>query len=327
MRNPGSSERARRSIRVARAGLLINAALVLVKIATGIFGNSYALIADGVESSLDIFSGLIVWRGVHVADRSADEAYHFGYGKAESVAAAAVALLLLAAAVGIATEVLRHIATPQSMPAPFTLIVLVAVIAVKETLFRFVLREGEALGSGVVQADAWHHRSDAITSVAAFLGISIALIGGPRYAVADDIAALLASGIIAFNGVRLLRPALADLMDRAPDAELLESVAEEAAREDGVLHIEKVVARRAGVGHFVVVHVQADPALTLHDAHVIGGRVRSRIVENVPLVLDATIHMEPFEGNTSAVQQRAAPRGRMSGHRPRPRETGPDGPA
>jgi cation diffusion facilitator family transporter len=313
------SERAQRSIRVAQAGLLINAVLVVVKIWTGIVGHSYALVADGVESSLDIFSSLIVWRGIHVAARSADESYHFGYGKAESVAAAAVSLMLMAAALGIAIEAVREIRTPHHLPAPFTLIVLVGVIAIKEALFRFVLRAGDALDSGIMRADAWHHRSDAITSGAAFLGISIALIGGQQYAVADDVAALLASGIIAFNGVRLLRPALADLMDRAPEAELLESVADEAAREEGVLHIEKVVARRAGVGHFVTVHVQADPRLTLHAAHELGGRVRSRIVSHLPLVLDATIHMEPFEGEGGGDAER---RGRMSGHRPRPRETG-----
>lgn len=316
-----SGERAQRSIRVAQAGLLINAVLVVVKIGTGIVGNSYALIADGVESSLDIFSSLIVWRGIHVAARSADESYHFGYGKAESVAAAAVSLMLMAAAVGIAIEAIREILTPHSLPAPFTLIVLVVVVGIKELLFRFVKREGDALDSAIVQADAWHHRSDAITSGAAFLGIGIALVGGQAYARADGAAALLASAIIAFNGIRLLRPALADLMDRAPEAELLESVAEEAAREDGVLHIEKVVARRAGVGHFVTVHVQADRDLTLHDAHELGGRVRSRIVTNLPLVLDATIHMEPYEAGTG---ERPTQRGRLSGHRPRPRETGRD---
>ena len=315
------SERAQRSIRLAQAGLLINAVLVVVKIGTGIVGHSYALIADGVESSLDIFSSLIVWRGIHVAARSADDSYHFGYGKAESVAAAAVSLLLMTAAIGIAIEAVREILSPHHPPASFTLVVLIAVIGVKEMLFRFMLREGETLESGIVQADAWHHRSDAITSGAAFLGISIALIGGEQYAAADEVAALLASAIIAFNGIRLLRPALADLMDRAPETDLLESVADEARREHGVMHIEKVIARRAGVGHFVTLHVQADPGLTLHDAHELGGRVRSRIVTNLPLVLDATIHMEPFEGDSEA---RREARGRTTGHRPRHRETGAD---
>lgn len=304
-------DRTRRSARLAQMGLLTNAVLVVVKIVTGIVGRSYALVADGVESSLDIFSSLIVWRGISVASRSADESYHFGYGKAESVAAAAVALMLMGAAAGIAVAAVREIRTPHTVPAPFTLAVLVVVVLVKEGMFRYVLREGESLGSNVVQADAWHHRSDAITSAAAFIGISVALIGGQAWAAADDWAALFASAIIAINGVRLLRPALADLMDRAPPPELLDRIADEAAAEPGVLRIEKVIARRAGVGHYVTVHVQADPSMPLHDAHVLGGRVRARIVQSVPSVLDALIHMEPLEPDD------VTPRtGRLHGHRP-----------
>lgn len=308
------SERTRRAVRLAQVGLLINAVLVVVKVVTGIIGHSYALIADGVESSLDIFSSLIVWRGIHVAARSADESYHFGYGKAESVAAAAVSLLLFGAAVGIAIEAVREILTPHHGPAPFTLVVLIVVIGIKEVLFRRVLKEGEALESGAVQADAWHHRADAITSGAAFIGITVAVVGGPGYAAADDYAALLASVIIAFNGVRLLRPALADLMDRAPAADLLESVAAEAEREPGVMGIEKVLARRTGVGHFMILHVQADPAMSLHDAHELGGRVRSRLVRNLGSVIDAVIHMEPYEPEPGAAH---GSHGRLSGHRPR----------
>ena len=160
-------------------------------------------------------------RGLTIAGRTADERYHFGYAKAESVATAAVAVMLVVAAVGISIQAIREILTPHHVPAPYTLVVLVAVIATKETLFRRVLRAGSELGSLAVKADAWHHRSDAITSAAAFVGIAVALIGGPDWAEADDWAALLASGLIAWNGYRLLRPALDDLMDRAPDAEVI----------------------------------------------------------------------------------------------------------
>jgi len=286
-------DRATRGIRLAQAGLLINAGLVVVKIVAGIVGRSYALIADGVESSLDIFSSLIVWRGIRVAARSADEDYHFGYGKAESVASAAVAMLLVGAGIGIAIVAVREIMIPHHTPAPFTLVVLVVVIGIKETLFRRVLHEGRELDSEVVQADAWHHRADAITSAAAFIGITIALIGGDEWAEADDWAALLASTVILYNGIRILRPALADLMDRAPASELLEAVSRAGADVAGVLHIEKVLARRAGVGLFVIVHVQADPAMSLYDAHELGGRVRTRLRE-MRGILDAVIHMEPY---------------------------------
>jgi cation diffusion facilitator family transporter len=283
-----------RGIRAAQTGLVVNALLVVVKITTGVLGNSYALIADGVESTLDIFSSLIVWRGLAVADRPADEKYHFGYAKAEAVASASVAIMLLIAALGISIEAVREVLTPHHVPAAYTLFVLVAVIAIKETLFRTVLRVGAQLGSPVVQADAWHHRSDALTSAAAFVGISLALIGGgDRLASADDFAALLASAIIAWNGVRLLRPAIYDLMDRAPDPDVIERVRLAAGGVPGVLEVEKLLARRTGVGYYVVLHVQAAPDVSLIEAHRIGHECKDEVMRAVPQVTDAFVHMEP----------------------------------
>jgi cation diffusion facilitator family transporter len=289
----GHADGRTRGLRAARYGLLVNALLVVVKISAGVLGNSYALIADGVESTLDIFSSLIVWRGLNVAGRSADERYHFGYGKAESVAGAAVAIMLMIAALGISIEAVREVLRPHHAPAPFTLIVLVLVVLVKEALFRTVLGVGREINSPAVKADAWHHRSDAITSAAAFAGISIALIGGPGWETADDLAALAASGIIAYNGFRLLRPALYDLMDRAPEPDVLRLVRASSESIDGVCDVEKVLARRAGVGYYVVLHVQADPQLTLAAAHELGHEVKAAIMADVPEVLDAIVHMEP----------------------------------
>lgn len=291
-----AGERTARAVRTARLGLLVNAVLVIVKLVTGIVGHSYALVADGVESTTDIFSSLIVWRGVTVAGRSPDERYPFGYGKAEAIAAAAVALLLLGAAGGIAVQAIREIHTPHHAPASYTLVVLVLVVAIKEFLFRYVFTVGSEVESIAVKTDAWHHRADAITSGAAFVGISVALIGGPGWASADDYAALAASLVIAANGVRFLRPALADLMDRAPDRAVLERITEKARGIDGVLGIEKILARRTGTGYRIVLHVQADPAMCLQDAHNLGGRVRSTLIHELPGVLDVVIHMEPYPG-------------------------------
>ena len=288
-------DRASRGIGAARLALGVNAVMVAVKVTTGLVGNSYALVADGVESTLDIFSSLIVWRGLSVASREADDRYHFGYGKAESIAAAAVSIMLLLAALGISIEAVREIVTPHHVPEPYTLIVLVGVVAVKEGLFRRMLRVGTEVESAAVTADAWHHRSDAITSMAAFVGITVALIGGPAWAPADDVAALLASGIIAFNGVRLLRPALQDLMDRAPEPPVLRRVEAVARAVDGVRAVEKIQARRAGIGYFVALHVEADPGMTLHQAHLLGHAVKDDILEALPSVLDVLVHMEPHE--------------------------------
>lgn len=284
-----------RGARLAQLGLLVNFLLALTKLVAGILGNSYALVADAVESLADLFSGLVVWRGVTIAQREEDESFPFGYGKAEAVASAVVGLMLLAAALGIGFEAVREIQTPHHMPAPFTLAVLVGVVVVKEGLFRFVLRGANEIGSGAVAADAWHHRSDAITSAAAFIGISAALIGGRGWESADDVAALVAAGIIVFNGLRILRPAVDELMDRAPEPSLLEAADRAARAVPGVLATEKLRGRKHGPRYFLDLHVQADPALSLHEAHVLSGMVKTAIRQELPSVANVLVHMEPYQ--------------------------------
>jgi cation diffusion facilitator family transporter len=285
-------------IRAAQLGLLVNALLVAVKLIAGILGNSYALVADGVESSTDIFSSLIVWGGLSIAARPADEDHPYGHGKAESLAAAVVALMLIGAAISIAIAAVREILTPHHTPAWYTLAVVAGVVLIKETLFRRVATVGEAIDSGAVKADAWHHRSDAITSLAAFIGIAVAIWGGKGWEGADDWAALVAAGIIAINGGRLLMPTLHDLMDRSPSGDLLERIDAAAHSVPGVLHTEKLRVRRGGVDYYVDLHVQADPQLSLHDAHIVSGKVKSAIRAAVPSVKEALIHMEPYEEPT-----------------------------
>ncbi|MDQ3698376.1 MAG: cation diffusion facilitator family transporter [Gemmatimonadota bacterium] len=290
-----SGPRFQAAVRAARIGLVVNAALAITKFVAGVLGHSYALIADAVESTADILSSFIVWGGLTIAAQPADDNHPYGHGKAEPLAAAVVALMLVGAAIAIAIAAVREIVTPHHAPAPFTLVVLVAVVLIKELLFRSVLRVGRETGSVAVEADAWHHRTDAITSGAAFVGISVALIKGPGWEAADDWAALFAAGIIAINGVRILRPAVADLMDRAPNADVLRRIASAAASVENVRAIEKLMVRKAGTGHYVDVHVQADPSMSLQEAHVLSGRVKSAIRSAEPAVLGVLIHMEPYE--------------------------------
>ena len=211
-------------IRSAQTGILVNALLAMFKVVTGFVGNSYALIADGVESTADILSSLIVWQGLQTANRPPDPSHPFGYGKAESIAAAVVALMLLGAALVISIQAIAEIRTPHHAPAWYTLLVLVVVIGVKEILYRRVFAASVAEGSLAVKVDAWHHRSDALTSAFALVGISVALWGGSGWESADDFAALAASVFISYNGVKLLRAAFADLMDRAPETYILEQI-------------------------------------------------------------------------------------------------------
>lgn len=285
----------RAGIGAARLGVLVNLVLAIFKGLAGILGNSYALIADAVESVADIAGGLVVWGGLSVASRDADHDHPYGHGKAEPLATAVVGIMLLGAALGIMIEAVREVLTPHAAPAPFTLAVLVGVVVVKETLFRRVLRAAVVDASGTVRADAWHHRSDAITSGAAFLGISAALLGGPGWEWCDEAAALVASCVILANGVRILRPAVHELMDGAPDEAFLEAVSRAALATPGVRQIEKLRARRVGTGFDVDLHVQGDPALTLHEAHILSGIVKGRIRSSVPAVCHVLVHMEPYE--------------------------------
>lgn len=287
---------ARRSLRLVTTGAVLNVGLALIKLVAGFVGHSYALIADGVESTADVFSSLIVMGGLRIASRSADDSYPFGYGKAEALAAAIVGVMLVLAAIGIAIESVREIVTPHHAPAPFTLAVLVGVVLVKEVLFRRVQREAQETGSTAVSADAWHHRSDAITSAAAFIGISIALIGGAGWESADDWAALAAAAVIAFNAVAVLRPAVHELMDRAPDEQVLARVAAAACQVPGVLAIEKLKVRKVGVGFYVDIHVQAEATMSLHDAHILSGMVKTAICQQEQRVRGVLVHMEPYEG-------------------------------
>jgi cation diffusion facilitator family transporter len=287
------NEGTRKSIRWAKAGLVTNALLVIVKFVAGIVGHANALVADAVESSADIFSSLIVWMGLSIAARPADEDHPYGHGKAEPIAAAVVSLMLLGAAVGISIMAIREIRTPHHLPAPFTLFVAAGVILIKELLYRRVSRVGKEVGGTAIAADAWHHRADAISSLAAFVGISIALIGGRGWEAADDWAALVAALVVAVNGLRTLRPAISGLMDEAPDRTVKERAIDAACKVDGVRSVERLNVRSSGIGFFVDLHVKADPTISLDAAHEIAAKVKYAILEAIPNVVGVLVHMEP----------------------------------
>jgi cation diffusion facilitator family transporter len=274
--------------------MAVNVVFSGTKLAAGIFGHSHALVADAVESFADIFSSLIVWRGLVIAAAPADEDHPYGHGKAEPIASAIVAAMLLGAALWIVLTAFGEIMKPHLPPAPFTLIVLVVVVVVKEILFRFVSREGKAVDSSAVKTDAWHHRSDAITSVAAGIGISVSLIGGKGFEAADDVAAIAAAGVIAWNGWHLLRPALNELMDTAPGPEVIDQIRQIATTTPGVDRVEKCIVRKVGYQYFVDMHVEVDPQMTVMNSHKIAHDVKDKIRETIPAVCDVLVHIEPL---------------------------------
>jgi cation diffusion facilitator family transporter len=290
---PRLAESAATGIRATLRAVLISLALGVIKIVSGIVGHSYALVADGVESMLDVVSGLMVAGSLKIAAQPPDEDYPYGYGKIEPTAAMMIAVGLLTAAVVIAIQSVREIITPHRAPAPFTLVVLVLVVVTKEVLFRFLARTGQNISSRAIETDAWHHRSDSITSLAAFIGISIALIGGEAYAPADDWAALFAAGIIAINGIRLLRRTWREIMDASLPDKVVDDIREIARRVDGVAGIDMCRVRKSGLGLWVDIHVEVHGDMSVRDGHEIAHRVKDALTASKHHVMDAVVHIEP----------------------------------
>lgn len=287
------SDLANKGIRTTIIGILTSIILAAIKAVAGIWGNSYALIADAIESTSDVFTSLIVLTGLKIATRPADETHPYGHGKAEPFAGILVSAALFIAAIVIIIQSIHEIITPHHAPAAFTLIVLVAVVITKEFLFRYIIKVGNSVDSVAVKNDAWHHRSDAITSGAAFIGISIALIGGPGYEEADDYAALCASLIIIYNAYRLFKPALFEIMDTAPSPEFVKKIIDVSLKVEDVIAIDKCFARKMGLQYYIDMHVIVDGNITVHKGHQISHNVKNKLVNSFPNVSDVLIHIEP----------------------------------
>ena len=276
-------------------GILINLGLALTKFSAGLFGNSFALVADGLESITDVLSGLVVYFGLKVAVKPPDADHPYGHGKAEPLAAVVVSLALMAAAFGIIYEGIREITAPQGTPAPYTLVVLAGVLIIKELLFRHVSAVGDSIGSLAVKSDAWHHRSDALTSAFAFVGISIALLGGPGWETADGWAAVCAALVILYNAWKQLRPAIRELADIAPDESMETRVRAIAGRVPGIIGLDKCFVRKMGLSFYVDLHIVVDGEMSVRDGHLLSHRVEDEVLRILPQVAEVLVHVEPEE--------------------------------
>ena len=265
------------------------------KVTAGILGNSYALIADGIESTTDIVSSIIVWSGLRIASIPPDDDHPFGHSKAEPIAASVVSIALIVAAIALGWASIREILTPHHAPAPFTLLVLAVVIVIKEVLFRKVSHVGAQLQSTALRSDAWHHRSDAITSLAAFVGIGVALWGGPGYESADDWAALLACFIIAWNGVRLLPPAINEIMDASIPLDVLTQMRSVAGGVEGIRGVGRCRVRKSGMDLFVDIHIKVPGTLSVHDGHTLAHEVEAALRCTFGNIRWMSVHVEPDE--------------------------------
>lgn len=289
-----SSSTWERPERTALLGVIVNAGLAAIKLLGGLLGNSFALIADAVESMADIAGSLVIWGALHYGNRAPDDEHPFGHGKAEALAALGVSLMIVVAGIGIAVSAIEGLVEPRPVPAPFTLLILGVVIVVKEVMFRVARRSARPRESSAGFADAWHHRSDAITSAAALVGVSIAVFGGPAYVAADSWAALIASTVIVVNGGLLLRAPFAELMDQSAP-HIAERCAALTLEVGGIRAIEQCVARKSGRGYRVIMHAEVDSHLTVAAAHALTGMAKAHVRHHLPEVTSLLIHVEPYE--------------------------------
>lgn len=270
-----------------------NLGLAGIKISAGILGNSYALIADGIESVSDVFSSSLVFFGLKYAEKPADKNHPYGHGKIEPLITFLVVGFLIASALLIAYQGYQNILTPQKSPKAWTLILLGIIILWKEINYRVVLSNSKLTGSTSLKADAWHHRSDAITSVAAFIGISISLLFGEGFETADDWAALFASGIILFNAYLIFRPALGEILDEDVYEGLSLRIKEIAKDISGVMAVEKCHIRKAGMSYCVDIHIIVNGKITVKEGHDIAHTFKDTLQKRIPSLTSILIHVEP----------------------------------
>lgn len=286
--NTGSREK------IGAISAISNLAFAIGKLLVGVAGNSYALIADGIESTADVFSSLIVWNGLRVADREPDEEHPYGHGKAESIAGLIAACALVVSAFVIGVNAVQELFNPHEAPAPFVIPALIVIIAAKEFLFRWLLKESEASDSTALKIEAWHHRMDSFTSLGVLVGVTVATLGGDRFAGVDDLAALFVSGLILYNAYRLARPTVDELLDRdvaAPLAGQIERIAEETP---GLVRLESLQVRKSGAKHLVDVHLEVDGNLTVTAGHDIAHAFKDKLLAQECLrVSHVMTHVEP----------------------------------
>jgi len=285
--------------RVMWVSIIVDAVLSALKIVVGAVGQSTALLADGFHSLSDLISSLIVMIGFHVAFKPADASHPYGHGRAESMAGWMVAVLLFALGAGTAVKAIRGLTSsnPLAQPRHIALWVVILSIVVKEALFRYKIRLGRKIQSQSLIADAWHHRSDAISSVVALIGIAGAIIGGTKWRFLDQAAAIAVALIIIQVALKVFRESSGELMDTMPAGETIEQLKNLASNVNEVAGIEKVVARKSGLDLLIDIHIEVDPKMTVEKSHCIAQTVRDKIMQTMPNVKNVLVHIEPYYPN------------------------------
>lgn len=279
--------------RAAMLGLGVNLVLGAAKLAGGVLGNSFALLADAVNSIGDCVSTVVVLVALRIARRPPDQEHPYGHSRAEGVAASNVALLMILSALGIGWEALQRMGSVHAAPPLWTLFIAGANVVIKEGLYQYHASVGRRTGSAAILANAWDHRSDAMCALAVLLGLAANRWGGLRFTWADEVASLVVVAAIVWSGMRLFRQSGSELMDVQAPPELVAEIRRQAAAVPGVLDVEKLWVRKSGLEYFADLHLQVDPNMTVADGHRIGHAVKDRLVASFPALRDVLVHLEP----------------------------------
>ncbi|WP_459556410.1 cation diffusion facilitator family transporter [Lacunimicrobium album] len=285
----------RDAIRASWLGIVANLGLGLVKLISGIVGNSFALISDAFNSIGDAMTSIAVLSALKIAQRPADNEHPYGHTRAEAIAASNVAVVVFVSATLIGYEAIRRMMStaPVEPLAGWTVLVAAANMIIKEGLFRYKMNVGKKTGSMSMIANAWDHRSDALCSLAVLIGLSILLIGGPQYAWAEKAAAIVVAVGIMYSSIHLYRASAAELMDPQASEEMVNEILKVAQQDPDVANVETLLVRKTGLEYLIDIHIEVDGSLTVKDGHDIGHRVKKSLLDAFPNVLDVLVHLEP----------------------------------
>jgi cation diffusion facilitator family transporter len=285
----------REAILVTLLGVVMNAALAVGKLVGGWLGDSFALLSDAANSLGDVAISLGVLYALRVAQRPPDKEHPYGHTRAEGIAGLTVALLVGVAAAFIAWEAVQQLSEPHVVPARWTIAVAAVNLIIKEGLYHFSRRVGDRTGSTAIAATAWDHRADALCSAVVLVGLLAAVLGGPSWAVADDLAALAVAAAVMYSAAQLFIRAGRELMDMQADDTIVDQVRDSAADVSGVRGVETLWVRKSGLEYFADIHVEVDADLSVAEGHRIGHNVKDELLRSYPQLRDVLVHVEPYD--------------------------------
>lgn len=293
-----ADKRGTKAIRVTIIGAGLNVVLAGLKIVIGLLGQSTAIIADGVHSLSDLFSDLVVIVGIRIADRPADRDHDYGHGKYETLAATICGIILLVVGAGIFRSGLQRViaaarGVPLDQPRLYTLVIALGAIVCKEWLYRYTLRAGKVLKSQALVANAWHHRSDALSSIGVSLGIGGAIFLGERWRLLDPLAALIVSVFIVKIALLILLSSINELLEKSLPEKTKHRIEAAVKSVPGVLHPHKLKTRRIGNATAIDIHIEVDPSLSITEAHDISREVEKKLRKIFGRETIVSVHTEP----------------------------------